>query len=161
MGKQIIRLTESDLHNIIKESVQKVLSEGFNTPSNDSMYLDLIADGLQYISKEEIENNPDNVIVPLSDDYDENGKNIAIISCDFSDNRMLRHGWRSNDRDLPDDPDEFEGECNVVINKIVIFDDNYNSLELYDDGRIRDAIKEIVCIPEDELEFYPEDESEF
>lgn len=27
MGKQIIRLTESDLHNIVKESVNKILSE--------------------------------------------------------------------------------------------------------------------------------------
>ena len=27
MGKQIIRLTESDLHNIVKESVNKILNE--------------------------------------------------------------------------------------------------------------------------------------
>ena len=26
--KQIIRLTESDLHNIVKESVQQILNEG-------------------------------------------------------------------------------------------------------------------------------------
>lgn len=30
MKKQIIRLTESDLHRIVKESVKKVLKEGIN-----------------------------------------------------------------------------------------------------------------------------------
>ena len=30
--KNIIRLTESDLHNIVKESVQRILSEGFASP---------------------------------------------------------------------------------------------------------------------------------
>lgn len=32
MKKQIIRLTEEDLHNIIKESVKKALNEIGNTP---------------------------------------------------------------------------------------------------------------------------------
>lgn len=30
-GKKIIRMTESDLHNIIKESVKKILREGIDT----------------------------------------------------------------------------------------------------------------------------------
>ncbi len=29
MNKQIIKLTESDLHNIIKESVKRILKEGY------------------------------------------------------------------------------------------------------------------------------------
>lgn len=32
MGKRTVRLTESDLHNIIKESVNKVLNEIGDTP---------------------------------------------------------------------------------------------------------------------------------
>lgn len=35
--KQIIRLTESDLHRIVKESVKKILKEGVPDPSD---YLD-------------------------------------------------------------------------------------------------------------------------
>jgi hypothetical protein len=33
MGKQIIRLTESDLHKIVKESVNKILKEIGDTPN--------------------------------------------------------------------------------------------------------------------------------
>ena len=32
--KQIIRLTESDLHKIVKESVEKILKEGVPDPSD-------------------------------------------------------------------------------------------------------------------------------
>ena len=32
MTKKLIRLTESDLHNIVKESVNKILNEAYGTP---------------------------------------------------------------------------------------------------------------------------------
>ena len=34
MNKKLIRLTESDLHKIVKESVNRILKEGFTKPSN-------------------------------------------------------------------------------------------------------------------------------
>ena len=37
MGKKIIRLTENELHMIIKESVQKVISENYNIDSLDEL----------------------------------------------------------------------------------------------------------------------------
>lgn len=38
MNKNRIRLTESQLHKVIKESVKKVLSEGTNTVFKDGVY---------------------------------------------------------------------------------------------------------------------------
>ena len=38
MKKQIVRLTESDLHNIIKESVNKILKENFETEAFSDVY---------------------------------------------------------------------------------------------------------------------------
>lgn len=35
MDKKIIRLTESDLHNIVKESVGNIIREAYGTPSSD------------------------------------------------------------------------------------------------------------------------------
>ena len=35
--KKLIRLTEGDLHRIVKESVQKILSEGWNDFNTDGM----------------------------------------------------------------------------------------------------------------------------
>lgn len=40
MKKQLVRLTESDLHNIIKESVNKVLKEHMEFPSENGGFFD-------------------------------------------------------------------------------------------------------------------------
>ena len=37
MERKIIRLTESGLHNIVKESVDKVIKEAYGTPSQDAI----------------------------------------------------------------------------------------------------------------------------
>lgn len=44
MKKQIIRLTESDLHKIIENAVQRVLTENYN---NEVLLLDTILDSYQ------------------------------------------------------------------------------------------------------------------
>ena len=46
MNKRLIRLTEGDLHRIVKESVNKILSEGWikdETESSDYIFNDIIA----------------------------------------------------------------------------------------------------------------------
>lgn len=58
MEKRIIRMTESDLHNLVKESVERILKESFGnyvfycyTPGigNDSMLIKKPNDALKYI----------------------------------------------------------------------------------------------------------------
>ena len=46
MNKKLIRLTESDLHRIVKESANKILKEYFN-PNNDGTFKDM-DDGSKY-----------------------------------------------------------------------------------------------------------------
>ena len=45
MNKKLIRLTESDLHRIVKESVNKILNESFN-PNNEKLkfIIDIVRD---------------------------------------------------------------------------------------------------------------------
>lgn len=57
--KKIIRLTESDLHKIVKESVQRILKEGVPDPSDfldqDPFYANYFdEDGVEY----DFEGNP-------------------------------------------------------------------------------------------------------
>ena len=60
--KQIIRLTESDLHRIVKRSVNKILKEGYGVP-DPSDFLDVEPGNMMY----------DRFGNPL---YDENGDPI-------------------------------------------------------------------------------------
>ena len=52
MNKQVIRLTEGDLHKIIKESVNKILCEAYGTPStNDATQLQKADDAQNMFAK--------------------------------------------------------------------------------------------------------------
>ena len=51
MKKNRIRLTESQLHRVIKESVNKVLKEDFDTISNDDGMTFYLVNGYAYGDK--------------------------------------------------------------------------------------------------------------
>ena len=72
--KKIVRLTESDLHNVIKESVNKILKEvniGAWVEYNDSKYKQVVDVLSQHVIKrlgaEEILENPDSVEEEVGD----------------------------------------------------------------------------------------------
>ena len=50
-NKKLIRLTESDLHRIVKESVNRVLNEGYNIPKNLDIDDDNRAGLIPYVLK--------------------------------------------------------------------------------------------------------------
>ena len=49
--KQVIRLTESDLHKIIKESVKRVLNEGYTLPKEGWEALDVRKQNIMFNGK--------------------------------------------------------------------------------------------------------------
>lgn len=72
--KKVVRLTESDLHNVIKESVNKILKEvniGAWVEYNDSKYKQAVDVLSQHVIKrlgaEEILENPDSVEEEVGD----------------------------------------------------------------------------------------------
>jgi hypothetical protein len=144
-----LRLTESDLHRIIASAVGKILTE-----SNDNELLSAIVGKLSNIDigakpgKNEIQ-------VPL----DDNGDLIAFIDFVVEDNRYLEHGMRSQSMDVPDDPDSIEGDYNVMVSSIVIYDDNNEETEFADNGMVADALRDLINLDNEGLDYLDDDQS--
>ena len=71
MTKKLIRLTESDLHNIIKESVKKVLKESYNDDNtHTSNYIGSIGNKEEIITLKSILDDLDEAgLLSFSDPY--------------------------------------------------------------------------------------------
>lgn len=144
-----LRLTESDLHRIIASAVGKILTE-----SNDNELLSAIVGKLSNI---DIDAKPgkNEIQVPL----DDNGDLIAFIDFIVEDNRYLEHGMRSQSRDVPDDPDSIEGDYNVMVSSIVIYDDNNEETEFADNGMVADALRDLINLDNEGLDYLDDDQS--
>lgn len=144
-----LRLTESDLHRIIASAVGKILTE-----SNDNELLSAIVEKLSNV---DIDAKPgkNEIQVPL----DDNGDLIAFIDFVVDDNRYLEHGMRSQSRDVPDDPDSIEGDYNVMVSSIIIYDDNNEETEFADNGMVADALRDLINLDNEELDYLDDDQS--
>lgn len=144
-----LRLTESDLHRIIASAVGKILTE-----SNDNELLSAIVGKLSNI---DIDAKPgkNEIQVPL----DDNGDLIAFIDFVVEDNRYLEHGMRSQSMDVPDDPDSIEGDYNVMVSSIVIYDDNNEETEFADNGMVADALRDLINLDNEGLDYLDDDQS--
>lgn len=151
--KKIIRLTESDLHNFIKRSVERILRE-----QDDTFLLQDIA---QYIvQRGEIDVNPgeNDLEVELQD-----GR-LVYIKYNVLCNPYLHQGMKSSDYDVPDDPDEIIDDWDVEIIDICLFDYDDNEVTINDNGIVRESLKRVLQIdysnydvPSEKEFFYYED----
>lgn len=144
-----LRLTESDLHRIIASAVGKILTE-----SNDNELLSAIVEKLSNV---DIDAKPgkNEIQVPL----DDNGDLIAFIDFVVEDNRYLEHGMMSQSRDVPDDPDSIEGDYNVMVSSIIIYDDNNEETEFADNGMVADALRDLINLDNEGLDYLDDDQS--
>ena len=150
--KRIIRLTESDLHNFIKRSVERILRE----QGGDDLLLQSIAQGLvqQQLSVSPGENEAE---VELGEDT------FAYVKYNVLCSPYLKQGMRGNDYDVPDDPDEIIDEPEVdVIEVDYCQDGDCNPIQ--DNGIIQKALQNNIevdysdyNVPSEEDYFYYED----
>lgn len=150
--KKIIRLTESDLHNFIKRSVERILRE----QGGDDLLLQSIAQGLvqQQLSVSPGENEAD---VELGKDT------FAYIKHNVLCSPYLKQGMRSNDYDVPDDPDEIIDEPEVEVIEVDYCQDG-DCNPIQDNGIIQKALQNNIevdysdyNVPSEEDYFYYED----
>ena len=150
--KKIIRLTESDLHNFIKRSVERILRE----QGGDDLLLQSIAQGLvqQQLSVSPGENEAE---VELGEDT------FAYVKYNVLCSPYLKQGMRSNDYDVPDDPDEIIDELEVEVIEVDYCQDG-DCNPIQDNGIIQKALQnniEVVYsdynVPSEEDYFYYED----
>ena len=127
--KRIIRLTESDLHNLIQRSVERILRE----QGGDDLLLQSIAQGLvqQQLSASPGENEAE---VELD------GDTFAYVKYNVLCNPYLKQGMRSSSYDVPDDPDEIIDEPKVEIIEIDYCQDG-DCNPIQDNGIIKKALE--------------------
>ena len=150
--KKIIRLTESDLHNFIKRSVERILRE----QGGDDLLLQSIAQGLvqQQLSVSPGENEAE---VELGEDT------FAYVKYNVLCSPYLKQGMRSNDYDVPDDPDEIIDEPEVEAIEVDYCQDG-DCNPIQDNGIIQKALQNNIevdysdyNVPSEEDYFYYED----
>ena len=150
--KRIIRLTESDLHNLIQRSVERILRE----QGGDDLLLQSIAQGLvqQQLSVSPGENEAE---VELGEDT------FAYVKYNVLCSPYLKQGTRSNDYDVPDDPDEIIHEPEVEVIEVDYCQDG-DCNPIQDNGIIQKALQNNIevdysdyNVPSEEDYFYYED----
>lgn len=144
----VLRLVESDLHNLIVSTVKKILKEGYENNEILSRIVERLS--IADVPSKVGENYVD---VPL----DDNGDIIACIDYELQDDRYLMKGMESDGYNYPDDPDEVYGDYKVFVTSIVI-DDNGEETEIEDNGMVANALKNLVDPSTDDLEYYEDDD---
>jgi hypothetical protein len=124
--------------------VGKILKEGVE----NNEILSRIIEGL---SSADISSNIGNneVEVPL----DEMGSQIAFISYEIEEGRYLTPGMPGADNDVPDDYPNVEGDFEVYVTEIVIYDENNNPTQIEDNGMVAKALKSLVTPEETNLDY--------
>ena len=131
--KKLIRLTESDLHNLVQRSVLRVLRE-----QDENFLLQSIAQSL--VQQRLVANQGENEIeVQLQGDA------IAQIAFVVESSPYMRHGMKSSSYDVPDDPDEVVDNPTIEVVEVVVCKDG-DCLPIQDNGIIQQTLQKNVEI---------------
>ena len=131
--KKLIRLTESDLHNLVQRSVLRVLRE-----QDENFLLQSIAQSL--VQQRLVANQGENEIeVQLQGDA------IAQITFVVESSPYMRQGMKSSSYDVPDDPDEVVDNPTIEVVEVVVCKDG-DCLPIQDNGIIQQTLQKNVEI---------------
>lgn len=131
--KKLIRLTESDLHNLVQRSVLRVLRE-----QDENFLLQSIAQSL--VQQRLVANQGENEIeVQLQ------GDTIAQIAFVVESSPYMRQGMKSSSYDVPDDPDEVVDNPTIEVVEVVVCKDG-DCLPIQDNGIIQQTLQKNVEI---------------
>ena len=131
--KKIIRLTESDLHNLVQRSVARILRE-----QDENLLLQAIAQALvqQRLYASQGENEAE---VQLQ------GDTIAQVTYVVNSDPYTKQGMRSSSIDVPNDPDEIVDNPTIEVVEIVVCRDG-ECLPIQDNGIIKQTLEKNVEI---------------
>ena len=133
MDKVLIRLTEGELKQIIDESVTSIIREHDN-----AFMLQVVAQAIAQKGNISVVGGGENDV-----EVELGGDKIAYVLFNVEVNPYIHSGMKSNDYDVPDDPDEIVDEPKVeVIQAEILVDDN--SIPLEDNGIIAKALENAI-----------------
>ena len=131
--KKLIRLTESDLHNLVQRSVLRVLRE-----QDENFLLQSIAQSL--VQQRLVASQGENEIeVQLQ------GDTFAQIAFVVESSPYMRQGMKSSSYDVPDDPDEVVDNPTIEVVEVVVCKDG-DCLPIQDNGIIQQTLQKNVEI---------------
>jgi len=133
--KKIIKLTESDLHEIVKKTIRKVIKENNNEPLDiTNSFISAIFDA-QYHWDTWDEGWHRDVDV-----YNEGGETFSF---DLYVYRDITPGSPSHDYDVPDDPDEVSVE--LEIDNVKAYDSEGNEIIpiTFDENEVLNALYDL------------------
>jgi len=126
-----LKLTESDLHNMISRAVLYTLREGIENS-------EILSQIVQCLSKLSINAVPgeNDLEVPM----DENGNMFAYIVYNVNDNRYIEHMTSTYTEP------EMGGEYHVSVNEIYIYDEDGVESQINDNGMVANALNNLINV---------------
>lgn len=146
--KKIIRLTESDLHNLVQRSVLRILRE-----QDNSLLLQSIAQSIASQGQVDVTAGENEGEFFLQDgDY-------AYITYNVECDPYMRQGMRSSSYDVPDDPDEIIDKPTVEIGSIEYCDsEGEGCIQIYDNGIVKKALESVIRVDYTDFDMPSEDD---
>ena len=148
--KKIIRLTESELHNLVQRSVQRILRE-----QDESFLLQSIAQAIVQKRSIGATLGECDAEIPLQ------GGNYAYITYTVEGDPYMQRGMRSSSYDVPDDPDEIIDSPTVEIGSIEVCNDEGQCTPIRDNGIVRQALERTIDIDYSPIDNIPSEEDYF
>ena len=133
--KKIIRLTESDLHNLVQRSVARVLRE----EQDKNLLLQLLAQSIIQQGKQEV--------IPGENDaeFQLQGNGYAYVTFEVQCDPYMQRGMKSSSYDVPDDPDEIIDNPTIEIESIDFYN-NDGEFQILDNGIVKKALEKVINV---------------
>ena len=148
--KKIIRLTESELHNLVQRSVQRILRE-----QDESFLLQTIAQAIAQKRSIGATLGECDAEIPL-----QNG-NYAYITYEVESDPYMQRGMKSSSYDVPDDSDEIIDNPTVEIGSIEVCDNEGHCMPIRDNGIVKQALEQTIEIDYNSIYDIPSEEDYF
>ena len=143
--KKIFRLTESELHHIVRETANKVISRALTENEVDGKLCKIIADRILESGEYVLDYHDQDENVEYQDI--QIGKDAyASVTFDVIEKPTVRMGMKSHDYDVPDDPPYLDGDTKVEVTEIYIcdFEANDDGYYIQDNGMVGKAIEDVI-----------------
>lgn len=146
--KKIIRLTESDLHNIVQQSVARVLRE-----QQDNSLL------LQSIAQSIVQQGKVGAIVGENDaEFRLRGDKYAYITYEVISDPYIQQGMKSSSYDVPNDSDEIMDNQTIEIGSIECCNGDGQCIQIHDNGIVKKALESVIEIDYNGMDIPSEDD---
>jgi len=134
--RKIIRLTESDLHNLVQRSVLRILHEQDNNLLLQNIAQSIASQGQLDVTAGENEG-----------EFYLQGGDYAYITYNVECDPYMQQGMRSNSYDVPNDDDQIIDKPTVEVGSIEFCNrDGEGCIQIHDNGIVKRALESVINV---------------